>query len=249
MVRLIRKYYNFASRKNYFKGKNPAAIPKKDLNEEIKDHLDYYNTANMKKIVKACEKMRKNPDKRVACNAILAALYCGGRPQSEVFNLTVDQIDLDKKLIHYKKSKVGQWSRPINKTMVNHLKYILDLRSNSDPVHYYGSEDQRHKHLFPNCRMGQMRRTKRGLKPCKLKHIHEVRKLWKQIKELAGVEDRDLKSLRHTFAVFCVSCGVSLRALQKMLGHASIQTTEIYAAADPEFLKAEADKVSIGFAA
>ena len=249
MVRLIRKYYNFASRKNYFKGKNPAAISKKDLNEEIKDHLDYYNTANMKKIVKACEKMRKNPDKRVACNAILAALYCGGRPQSEVFNLTVDQIDLDKKLIHYKKSKVGQWSRPINKTMVNHLKYILDLRSNSDPVHYYGSEDQRHKHLFPNCRMGQMRRTKRGLKPCKLKHIHEVRKLWKQIKELAGVEDRDLKSLRHTFAVFCVSCGVSLRALQKMLGHASIQTTEIYAAADPEFLKAEADKVSIGFAA
>ena len=249
MVRLIRKYYNFASRKNYFKGKNPAAIPKKDLNEEIKDHLDYYNTANMKKIVKACEKMRKNPDKRVACNAILAALYCGGRPQSEVFNLTVDQIDLDKKLIHYKKSKVGQWSRPINKTMVNHLKYILDLRSNSDPVHYYGSEDQRHKHLFPNCRMGQMRRTKRGLKPCKLKHIHEVRKLWKQIKELAGVEDRDLKSLRHTFAVFCVSCGVSLRALQKMLGHASIQTTEIYAAADPKFLEAEADKISAGFAA
>jgi site-specific recombinase XerD len=34
-----------------------------------------------------------------------------------------------------------------------------------------------------------------------------------------------------------------------MLGHASIQTTEIYAAADPKFLEAEADKVSEGFAA
>jgi site-specific recombinase XerD len=249
MVRLIRKYYNYASRKNYFKGKNPAAIPKKQLNEEIKDHLDYYSTANMKKIIRACEKLRKQPDKRVACNAILAALYCGGRPQSEVFNLTVDQIDLDKKVIHYKKSKVGQWSRPINDTMIEHLRYIIALRSNSDPVHYYGSDDQRHTYLFPNCRMGQMRRTKRGLKPCKLKYIHEVRKLWKEIKELAGVEDRDLKSLRHTFAVFCVSCGVSLRALQKMLGHASIQTTEIYAAADPKFLEAEADKISAGFAA
>ena len=249
MVRLIRKYYNYASRKNYFKGKNPAAIPKKQLNEEIKDHLDYYSTANMKKIIRACEKLRKQPDKRVACNAILTALYCGGRPQSEVFNLTVDQIDLDKKVIHYKKSKVGQWSRPINDTMIEHLRYIIALRSNSDPVHYYGSDDQRHTYLFPNCRMGQMRRTKRGLKPCKLKYIHEVRKLWKEIKELAGVEDRDLKSLRHTFAVFCVSCGVSLRALQKMLGHASIQTTEIYAAADPKFLEAEADKISAGFAA
>ena len=249
MVRLVRKYFNYAKRKNYFKGKNPASMPKAELNEEIKDHLDYYNTANMKKIIKACEKLRKNPDKRVACNAILAALYCGGRPQSEVFNLTVDQIDLDKKVIHYKKSKVGQWSRPINKTMVNHLRYILELRSNSDPVHYYSKNDLRHKFLFPNCRMGQMRKTKRGLKPCKLLHIKEVRKLWKQIKKIASVEDRDIKSLRHTFAVFCVSCGVSLRAVQKMLGHASIQTTEIYAAADPKFLEAEADKVSEGFAA
>ena len=249
MVRLVRKYFNYAKRKNYFKGKNPASMPRAELNEEVKDHLDYYNTANMKKIIKACEKLRKNPDKRVACNAILAALYCGGRPQSEVFNLTVDQIDLDKKVIHYKKSKVGQWSRPINKTMVNHLRYILELRSNSDPVHYYSKNDLRHKFLFPNCRMGQMRKTKRGLKPCKLLHIKEVRKLWKQIKKIASVEDRDIKSLRHTFAVFCVSCGVSLRAVQKMLGHASIQTTEIYAAADPKFLEAEADKVSEGFAA
>jgi integrase len=249
MVRIIRKLFNYAIIKGYFAGKNPACASKKDLNEEIKDHLDYYSTVHMKKIIKAAEKLRKNPAKRVGCNGIIAALYCGGRPQSEVFNLTVDQIDLDKKLIHYKKSKVGQWSRPINKTMVNHLKYILELRSNGDPVHYYSKDDLRHKYLFPNCRMGQMRRTKRGLKPCKLKHIHEVRKLWKEIKKEAGVEDRDLKSLRHTFAVFCVSCGVSMRALQKMLGHASIQTTEIYAAADPKFLEAEADKVSVGFAA
>jgi len=182
MVRIIRKLFNYAIRKGYFTGKNPATISKNELNEEIKDHLDYYGTAHMKRIIKAAEKLRKKPDKRVACNGILAALYCGGRPQSEAFNLTVDQIDLDKKLIHYKKSKVGQWSRPINDTMVNHLKYILELRSNSDPVHYYGSDDQRHKYLFPNCRFGQLRRGKRGLRPCKLKHIHEVRKVWKEIK-------------------------------------------------------------------
>tara|TARA_R110002020_G_scaffold277976_1_gene493390 strand:- start:6537 stop:7865 length:1329 start_codon:yes stop_codon:yes gene_type:complete len=249
MVRLIRKYYNYAMRKNYFIGKNPASMPKKELNVEEKDHYDYYNTKAMKKLITQLIKFRKKPEFRVPCNAILAALYCGGRPQSEVFNLTIDQIDLDKKLIHYKKSKVGQWSRPINDTMIEHLRYIIELRSNADPVHYYKKDDQRHKHLFPNWRMGQMRRTKRGLKPCKLKHIFEVRKLWKKIKEAAGVEDRDLKSLRHTFAVFSVSSGVSLRALQKMLGHATVQTTEIYAAADPEFLMNESEKISKAFAA
>ena len=249
MVRLIRKYFNYAARKGYFSGKNPATMPKAELNEEIKDHLDYYNTANMKKLIKACEKLRKNPDYRVACNGILAALYCGGRPQSEVFNLTVDQIDLENKVIHYKKSKVGQWSRPITDQMVKHLKYILELRSNNDPAHYYGKNDLRHEYLFPNCRMGQLRRSKRGLKPCKLKHIHEVRKIWKIIKKTAGVENRDLKSLRHTFAVFCVSQGVSLRVIQKYLGHKSVQTTEIYSAVDPEYLKKESSKISLAYAA
>jgi len=249
MVRLVHKIFNYAIRKKYFTGKNPASMRKKDLNEEIKDHLDYYSTASMIKIIKAAEKLRKIPAKRVGCNGILAALYCGGRPPSEVFNLTVDQIDLDKKLNHYKKSKVGQWSRPITAKMVDHLKYIFNLRSNGDPAHYYPKDDLRHKYLFPNCRFGQIRRSKRGLKPCKLKHIHEVRKLWKEIKKEAGVEDRDLKSLRHTFAVFCVSQGLSLRAIQKYLGHTTIKTTEIYAAADPKFLEAEGDKVSAGYAA
>jgi integrase len=249
MVRLIRKYFNYAARKGYFTGKNPASMPKHELNEEIKDHLDYYNTANMKKIIRAAEKLRKNPEYRVACNGILAALYCGGRPQSEVFNLTVDQIDLENKVIHYKKSKVNQWSRPITDQMVKHLKYILELRSNNDEVHYYGKGDLRHEYLFPNCRMGQIRRGKRGLKPCKLKHIREVRKMWKLIKEAAGVENRDLKSLRHTFAVFCVSQGVSLRVIQKYLGHKTVQTTEIYAAVDSEALSKESSKVSLGYAA
>ena len=129
MVRLVRKYFNYAARKGYFSGKNPATMPKADLNKEIKDHLDYYNTGNMKKIIRACEKLRKNPDYRVACNAILAAVYCGGRPQSEVFSLTVDQLDLENKVIHYKKSKVGQWTRPITNQMVKHLKYLLEIET------------------------------------------------------------------------------------------------------------------------
>mgnify|MGYP000961294898 CR=1 FL=1 len=79
--------------------------------------------------------------------------------------------------------------------MVKHLKYLLELRSNNDQGHYYGTNDLRHEYLFTNRRMGQIRRSKRGLKPCKLKHIHEVRKMWKHIKKIAGVENSDLKSL------------------------------------------------------
>ena len=247
MIAQIRKLFNYAAAKGYFTGTNPASLSKKNMNVEMQDHHDYFSTDNMMKIIAAAEKLSKQPQYRVACYAILAALYCGGRPQSEVFNLTVDQIDLVNKTIHYPKSKVGQWTRPINDKMVKHLQMVIDARSNADPVLYYSKEDLRHRYLFPNCRFGEIRRGKRGLRPCKLKSVKEVRKIWHMIKTLAGVEDRDLKSLRHTFAVFCVSCGVSLRVLQKYLGHKTIQTTEIYGAASENFIKQESEKVSAGF--
>ena len=249
MIAFIRKLFNYSKSRRYFTGDNPASDFKDHLNDEIKDHNDYYSTAKMNKIIMAGLKMAKQHDKRVACYAIVAALLCGGRPQSEVFNLKVDQIDLKNKCIHYKKSKVKQWTRPITPRMVKHLELITKARSEGDPVMYYPKEDLRNKYLFPNCRYGETRRGKRGLRPCKLLHIKEVRKIWKQIKIAAGVEDRDLKSLRHTFAVFCVGQGISLRVLQKYLGHKRIETTMIYAAASDDFVSTESDKVAAGYAA
>tara|TARA_R110000803_G_scaffold136596_1_gene203491 strand:+ start:286 stop:1599 length:1314 start_codon:yes stop_codon:yes gene_type:complete len=249
MVKLIRKLFNYAKTRRYFTGENPASMFKGNYNAEIKDHSDYYSSADMHKLILATLKLSKKHEKRVACYGILASLLCGGRPQSEIFNLTVDQIDIKNKCIHYKKSKVGQWTRPINPRMIAHLELILKARSDADTVLYYPTDDLRHKYLFPNCRYGEMRRGKRGLRPCKLLHINEVRKTWKLIKVAASVDDRDLKSLRHTFAVFCVSSGVSLRVLQKYMGHKRIETTMIYAAATDDFVNAESDKLAKGYAA
>ena len=249
MVKFIRKLFNYAKGRRYFTGDNPASMFKGNYNAEIKDHSDYYGSADMHKIILAALKLSKKHEKRVACYGILASLLCGGRPQSEIFNLTVDQIDIKNKCIHYRKSKVGQWTRPINPRMIAHLELIMKARSDADPVLYYPTGDLRNKYLFPNCRYGELRRGKRGLRPCKLLHINEVRKTWKLIKDAAGVTDRDLKSLRHTFAVFCVSSGVSLRVLQKYMGHKRIETTMIYAAATDDFVDAESDKLAKGYAA
>jgi integrase len=249
MVKFIRKLFNYAKGRRYFTGDNPASMFKGNYNAEIKDHSDYYGSADMHKIILAALKLSKKHEKRVACYGILASLLCGGRPQSEIFNLTVDQIDIKNKCIHYRKSKVGQWTRPINPRMIAHLELIMKARSDADPVLYYPTGDLRNKYLFPNCRYGELRRGKRGLRPCKLLHINEVRKTWKLIKDAAGVNNRDLKSLRHTFAVFCVSSGVSLRVLQKYMGHKRIETTMIYAAATDDFVDAESDKLAKGYAA
>ncbi len=249
MVAFIRKLFNYAKGRSYFSGDNPAADFKDNFNDEIQDHTDYYSTEAMNKIIAAGLKLSKNGEKRVAALGVVAALLCGGRPPSEVFNLTTDMIDLKNKVIHYKKTKTKQWSRPITPRMVQHLQYIWDLRSNGDEYMYYSKDDLRHKYLFPNIRYGQMRRGKKGLRPCKLLHIKEVRKVWKEIKAMAGVEDRDLKSLRHTFAVFCVTQNIGLRVIQKYLGHKKIETTMIYAAATDSYVNSESEKTTAGYAA
>jgi len=65
----------------------------------------------------------------------------------------------------------------------------------------------------------------------------------KRVKRDAGLERFHVHQLRHTFACKWLEEGASLAALQQVLGHASIVTTQRYARLGDAYVKAEAARV------
>ena len=72
-----------------------------------------------------------------------------------------------------------------------------------------------------------------GLKPGS--HLSDLNGPWRRVRKQAGIEDVRLHDLRHTFASFGASAGLSLPVIGSLLGHTQAATTQRYAhlASDP----------------
>ena len=152
--------------------------------------------------------------------AILETMYSCGLRVSELVNLKLSQLYLDVGFIRV----LGKGSKerlvPIGSVAI---KYILIYRNNirvHSPVQA-GEEDL----LFLNRRGKRLSRVMIFL-------------IIKVLVKKAGITKIiSPHTFRHSFATHLVEGGADLRAVQEMLGHESITTTEIYTHLDREFLR------------
>jgi site-specific recombinase XerD len=73
-----------------------------------------------------------------------------------------------------------------------------------------------------------------------------VRRVKRWIRKAGLPEELHTHSLRHTAASWLVQSGTSIYAVQQILGHSTIRMTEVYSHLQPEHLRKEMEKLTVG---
>lgn len=153
--------------------------------------------------------------------AIIEMLYSCGLRVSELVNLEINSVSFDEQIV----TVVGKGNKervvPVSDVSLALIREYL--RGNGRPDPRKGEENI----LFLN-RLG--RRLTRVM----------IFYIVKALAEAAGIKKViSPHTLRHSFATHLLEGGANLRAIQQMLGHESISTTEIYIHLDSTRLRDE----------
>lgn len=175
------------------------------------------NVEEIKNLIDTIDLSKENGERN---KAILETLYACGLRVSELINLKISNIYFKEEFIRV----IGKGDKerlvPISRKALKQIKiYIDNVRINLSIK--AGQED----YIFLNKRGSQLSRVMIFI-------------IIKDLVEKCGIKKKiSPHSFRHSFASHLVEGGADLRAVQEMLGHESITTTEIYTHLDTNYLK------------
>jgi integrase/recombinase XerD len=220
----IRSFYKYCLTEEITKKDPTLLLETPKLRRKLPDVLSF---EEIEKIIAQIDMSKPEGPRN---KAILETLYGCGLRVSELVNLRLSQLYTDVGFIRV----IGKGDKerlvPIGKSAIRHIKIYRDQVR----VHIRaqrGHEDI----LFLNYRGSKLSRVMIFL-------------LLKDLVTKAGIKKAiSPHSFRHSFATHLIEGGADLRAVQEMLGHASITTTEIYTHLDREFLRKTLEKYHPGF--
>jgi len=155
--------------------------------------------------------------------AVLETLYSTGIRVQELAGLNIEDIDFWNGMIRVMGKGSRQRQVPLGNQALRALRDYLGRRS-EDPL-APSSSQLRARPLFTN------------LKGVRLssRWVHKIVTQWVGAAGVNGTVSPH--TFRHTFATHLLEQGCDLRAVQEMLGHRSLSTTQIYTHVTPERLK------------
>lgn len=210
----IRAFYHFLLMEDLITHDPTELLESPKLGRKLPDTLDY---AEIEKLMEAIDRSSPEGERN---RAILEVLYGCGLRVSELINLQISQVFPEEGFVRVTGKGDKERLVPIGSSALKHLKiYLEQVRVHMEP------KPDAVDIVFLNNRG-------RGLSRVMIFTI--IKNLAKKIGLKKAVSPH---TFRHSFATHLVEGGADLRAVQQMLGHESITTTEIYTHLDREFLK------------
>ncbi len=200
----LRTFFRFLCREGVL-DKNPArALLSPRLERRIPTHLDEGQ-------VNALLDVPGSGDAALRARAILELLYATGIRCSELVGLDLPDVDLPARMIRVlgkgRKERVVLFGGRAQAA----LRAYLPARARAHP---------RSEALFVNARGGRLTdRSVRG-------HVSQ------RVRALALTQRTSPHTLRHSFATHLLARGADLRAIQELLGHVRLSTTQRYTHVD-----------------
>lgn len=210
----LKSFFNFLQLEYNFENNPVALIETPRLERKIPDVLD---VADIDNLINAIDLSQPEGPRN---KAMLEVLYGCGLRVSELIGLKISNLHLEVEFIKIEGKGNKERLIPIGHQAIKYLKIYLEKSRPHLPIKA-GNED----FVFLNRRGASLTRVM----------------VFIIIKDLAAKIGLQKKisphTFRHSFASHLVEGGADLRAVQDMLGHESITTTEIYTHIDKDYLQ------------
>lgn len=210
----IRAFYKYLIMEDVVK-RNPA-----ELLETPKTSRKLPDTLSTPEIDAMLEHIDRSKPEGMRNVAILETMFSCGLRVSETVGLKLSDVSFDEEFVRV----IGKGNKerlvPIGSVALNAIRWYTEhVRVHIDP------KPGHHDIVFLN---------KRGTRLTRVMIFYIIKSLAAQ----AGIRKKiSPHTFRHSFATALVEAGADLRAVQQMLGHESITTTEIYTHIDREYLR------------
>ncbi|HHT9119219.1 MAG TPA: tyrosine recombinase XerC [Candidatus Hypogeohydataceae bacterium YC41] len=218
----LRSFYRFLFKEGVIKN-NPGTVLRTP-----KRHRTLPKFLSLQEVESLLSVVNKDSPHGLRDLAILETLYSTGVRVSELVGLDLDDVDMFSELIKVKGKGKKERIVPIGSQALEAIKLYLATSNRGQGT---GNREQGigaqkdNKALFLNKTGGRL--TTRS-----------VARILEKYMKLSGIRQRPSPhTLRHSFATHLLDRGADLRAVQEMLGHASLSSTQIYTHVTTEHLR------------